>query len=147
MPTANDILARKGFSVFVVPAAATVREAVDRMNQARCGAVGVSDDGDGHLSGMFTERDVLRRVIGENRDPAATLVGEVMTADVVCCGPLTDVDEISCIMKDRRIRHLPVCDDDGDVLGMISMGDVNAVHASCQAAHITYLSEYLYGRV
>ena len=96
---------------------------------------------------MFTERDVLRRVIGENRDPATTAVGEVMTTEVVCCGPLTDVDEISCIMKDRRIRHLPVCDGDGDVLGMISMGDVNAVHASCQEAHITYLNEYLYGRV
>ena len=147
MPTANDILARKGFSVFVVSAAATVREAVDRMNQLRVGAVGVSDGVDGHLSGMFTERDVLRRVVGENRDPATTLVSAVMTGEVVCCGPMTDVDDISCIMKDKRIRHLPVCDDDGDVLGMISMGDVNAVHASCQESHITYLSEYLYGRV
>ncbi len=144
--TANDILARKGFSVFVVPAAATVREAVDRMNQLKVGAVGVSDGHDGHLSGMFTERDVLRRVVGENRDPAVTRVGDVMTADIVCCGPDTDVDEISAIMKDRRIRHLPVCDGGGDVLGMISIGDVNAVHASDQAAQITYLSEYLYGR-
>ena len=147
MPTANDILARKGFSVFVIPGQSTVREAVDRMNQLRVGAVGVSDDGDGHLSGMFTERDVLRRVVGADRDPSATLVRDVMTDDVVCCGPDTDVDEISCIMKDRRIRHLPVCDDAGDVLGMISMGDVNAVHASCQEAQITYLNEYLYGRV
>ena len=117
------------------------------MNQLKCGAVGVSDGADGHLSGMFTERDVLRRVIGENRDPATTAVGSVMTTDVVCCGPATEADEISCIMKDRRIRHLPVCDEAGDVLGMISMGDVNAVHASCQEAHISYLNEYLYGRV
>ena len=147
MPTANDILAHKGFSVFIVPAGATVREAVDRMNQLKVGAVGVSDGGDGHLSGMFTERDVLRRVVGENRDPSATLVSQVMTEEVVCCGPDTEVDEISCIMKEKRIRHLPVCDGDGDVLGMISMGDVNAIHASCQEAHITYLNEYLYGRV
>ena len=146
MPTAHDILAHKGFSVFVVPAQSTVREAVDRMNQHKVGAVGVTDDGDGRLSGMFTERDVLRRVVGANRDPATTTVGEVMTAEVVCCGPMTDVDEIGCIMKERRIRHVPVCDDDGDVLGMISMGDINAVHASCQEAHISYLSEYLYGR-
>ena len=146
MPTANDILARKGFSVIMVSPSATVREAVDRMNQLRIGAVGVSDHGDGHLSGMFTERDVLRRVVGEGRDPSATLVGEVMTGEVVCCGTDTDVDEISAIMKDRRIRHLPVCDD-GDILGMISIGDVNAVHASTQESHITYLNEYLYGRV
>jgi CBS domain-containing protein len=147
MCTANEILARKGFSVFVVPAQATVREAVDRMNQLKVGAVGVTDDGDGHLSGMFTERDVLRRVVGENRDPAHTLVGDVMTEAIVCCGPDTDVDEISAIMKDRRIRHVPVCDGDGDLLGMISMGDVNAVHASHQQAQITYLNEYFYGRV
>ncbi len=146
MPTANDILARKGFSVFVVPAAATVREAVDRMNQLKVGAVGVSDGRDGRLSGMFTERDVLRRVVGENRDPGSTPVGAVMTADIVCCGPDTEVDEISCIMKERRIRHLPVCDAGGEILGMISMGDVNAVHASCQESHISYLNEYLYGR-
>ena len=147
MATAHDILARKGFSVFVVPAQATVRDAVDRMNQLKVGAVGVTDDGDGHLSGMFTERDVLRRVVGENRDPSVTLVAEVMTEEVVCCGPDTDLDEISAIMKARRIRHVPVCDGDGDVLGMISMGDVNAVHASSQEAQITYLNEYLYGRV
>ena len=146
MPTANDILARKGFSVFVVPAAATVLEVVERMNQLRVGAVGVSDGRDGHLSGMFTERDVLRRVVGERRDPAATPVGTVMTGDVFCCGPDTDLDEISYIMKERRIRHLPVCDKDGDLLGMISMGDVNAVHASCQAEHLSSLNEYLYGR-
>jgi CBS domain-containing protein len=147
MPTANDILARKGFSVFVVPAAASVRDAVDRMNQLRVGAVGVSDGRDGRLSGMFTERDVLRRVVGENRDPSTTPVSAVMTEQVICCGPTTDLDEISLIMKERRIRHLPVCDEDGDVLGMISIGDVNAVHASNQESHITYLSEYLYGRV
>jgi CBS domain-containing protein len=147
MCTASEILARKGFSVFVVPACATVREAVDRMNQLKVGAIGVADDGDGRLSGMFTERDVLRRVVGENRDPESTLVRSVMTDEIVCCGPETDVDEISAIMKDRRIRHLPVCDHDGDLLGMISMGDVNAVHASHQQAQITYLNEYFYGRV
>jgi CBS domain-containing protein len=147
MPTANDILARKGFSVFVVPAAASVRDAVDRMNQLRVGAVGVSDGRDGRLSGMFTERDVLRRVVGERRDPSATHVADVMTTDVICCGPDTEMDEISAIMQQKRVRHLPVCDCEGDLLGMISIGDVNAQHATHQEATITYLNEYLYGRV
>lgn len=145
MPTANDILARKGFSVFVVPAAASVADAVERMNQLRIGAVVVMDQG--QLRGMFTERDVLRRVVGEGRDPAKTPVLAVMTAEVYCCGPTTDLDEISAIMKTRRIRHLPVCDgDDGDLLGMISIGDVNAMHADSQAETLTYLNEYVYGR-
>jgi CBS domain-containing protein len=145
MPTANDILARKGFSVFVVPSTATVLEAVERMNQLRVGAVVVMDQG--RMSGMFTERDVLRRVLGDHRSPSTTLVKDVMTTDVICCGPNTDVDEIGAIMKERRVRHLPVCDRDGDLLGMISIGDVNALHTTHQEATITYLSEYLYGRV
>jgi CBS domain-containing protein len=102
---------------------------------------------EGNMRGMFTERDVLRRVVGEGRDPASTTVAEVMTTDVICCGPSTDMDEISAIMKERRVRHLPVCDRDGDLLGMISIGDVNAQHATHQEATITYLNEYLYGRV
>jgi CBS domain-containing protein len=145
MPTANDILGKKGFSVFVVPSSATVLEAVERMNQYRVGAIVVMDQGT--MRGMFTERDVLRRVVGEHQDPATTLVSSVMTTDVICCGPQTDMDEISGIMKERRVRHLPVCDMEGDLLGMISIGDVNALHATHQEATITYLNEYLYGRV
>lgn len=145
MPTAKDILGRKGFSIFVVPSSATVLEAVERMNQHRVGAIVVMDEG--QMRGMFTERDVLQRVVGERRDPSATEVGEVMTRDVICCAPTTDVDEISYIMKDKRVRHLPVCNQDGDLMGLISMGDVNAVHATHQEATITYLNEYLYGRV
>ena len=145
MPSAKDILARKGFSIFTVPSTATVVDAVERMNQHRVGAVVVMDQG--HMKGMFTERDVLRRVVGEHRDPKTTEVGEVMTRDIICCAPATDMDEISFIMKDKRVRHLPVCDHDGDLLGMISIGDVNALHATHQEATITYLNEYLYGRV
>jgi len=145
MPTASDILSRKGFSVFVVPSNSTVLEAVERMNQLRVGAVVVMDQG--KMRGMFTERDVLRRVVGERRDPAITKVESVMTTEVICCGANTDMDEISAIMKERRVRHLPVCDHEGDLLGMISIGDVNALHATHQEATIHYLNEYLYGRV
>jgi len=144
MPTANDILGHKGFSVHVVKTSTTVLDAVERMNQLRVGAVVVMDDGE--VKGMFTERDVLMRVVGEGREPASVKVGDVMTKDVICVTPDTDMDEISAIMKNRRIRHLPVCDDDGDLLGLISIGDVNAVHASHQEMTITYLNEYIYGR-
>jgi CBS domain-containing protein len=145
MPNAKDLLSRKGFSVFVVPSKSTVLDAVERMNQLRIGAVVVMDQG--QMKGMFTERDVLRRVVGERRSPSQTFVDEVMTTEVICCRPNTDLEEISSIMKEKRVRHLPVCDHDGDLLGMISMGDVNAVHATHQEATITYLNEYLYGRV
>ncbi len=145
MPTAKDILGQKGFSVYVVPSSATVLDAVERMNQLRVGAVIVMDEGS--IKGMFTERDVLMRVVGEQNDPADVRVGDVMTRDVICVGPESEIDEISAIMKERRVRHLPICDDDGDLLGLISIGDVNAFHASHQQATISYLNEYIYGRV
>jgi CBS domain-containing protein len=145
MPTAHDILNHKGFSVHVVKPATTVLDAVERMNQLRVGAVVVMDEG--QVKGMFTERDVLMRVVGASRDPASVKVGEVMTKDVICVSPDTDMDEISSIMKNKRVRHIPVCDSEGDLLGLISIGDVNAVHASNQEMTITYLNEYIYGRV
>jgi CBS-domain-containing membrane protein len=69
-----------------------------------------------------------------------------MTRDVICVRPSTDLDEVSTIMQQKRVRHVPVCDSSGEVQGMISIGDVNAYHATHQEAHINYLSEYIYGR-
>jgi len=144
MPTANDILSQKGFSVHVIPPDIMVLDAVERMNRLRVGAMVVMSEG--RVRGMFTERDVLRRVMGERRDPAMTPVADVMTTDVICCPPSADIDDISAIMKEKRVRHLPVCDKDGDLLGLISIGDVNAVHATHQQAALMYLNEYVYGR-
>jgi CBS domain-containing protein len=115
------------------------------MNQYKLGALLVMEDS--HVAGIFTERDVLRRVVAEQRNPSTCKVGEVMTAEVVCCKPDDDIEEISTIMQQKRVRHVPVCDNAGRILGMISIGDVNAFHASHQEAHINFLSDYIYGRV
>jgi CBS domain-containing protein len=145
MPIVQDVLAIKGNMVHSISSNATVLEATQKMNQHKLGALIVMEDS--HVTGIFTERDVLRRVVAEQRDPAQTTVGEVMTTDVICCEPDTDLDEVSAIMQQRRIRHLPVCDDGGRIRGMISIGDLNAYHATHQEAHIHFLSEYIYGRV
>ena len=145
MPSVMDILADKGSDVFTISPAATVLEATHAMNDQKIGALVVKDGG-GHVMGIFTERDVLRRVIAEERSPNSVRVGEVMTRDVVCCPPETDIDEASRIMRDRKVRHLPVCDGDGTLLGLVSIGDLNAYHASSQEAQIHFLSEYVYGR-
>ena len=145
MPTVRDVLAIKGNQVHSVSPAARVLDAIREMNQHKIGAVLVMHEG--QVAGIFTERDVLRRVVGEERHPAHVTVGEVMTEDLVCVGPDADLDEVSAIMKNRKIRHLPVCDDDGRLHGMVSIGDINAYHASNQEAQIHFLSEYIYGRV
>jgi CBS domain-containing protein len=144
MPTVQDVLRDKGGRVQTIPASRSVMEAINQMNQHKIGALVVVDEE--RIVGMFTERDVLRRVVPDARRPEEILVGEVMTRDVVCCASTADLDEVSTIMKERRIRHLPVCDDHEQLIGLISIGDVNAQHASHQQATIHYLSDYIYGR-
>jgi CBS domain-containing protein len=144
MPTVRDVLASKVQGVRCTTPDTSVLEAVNQMNEYKIGALVVVDGG--KVVGMFTERDVLRRIVGDERSPGATRVGQIMTTTVVCCTPDADLEEISTLMANRRIRHVPVCNCDGKLLGMVSMGDVNALHASSQEAHITFLNEYIYGR-
>lgn len=145
MATVQDILARKGTQVHTFPATATVLDATLCMNEHRIGGLVITQES--RIVGMFTERDVLRRVVAELRPPASTRVADVMTTDVICCTPETPLDEASRIMKDHRIRHLPVCGSDGRLLGLISIGDLNAYHSSDQEAYIHFLNEYLYSHV
>ena len=145
MPTVRDVLSAKGESLFSIDGQATVLDATRKMNQHKVGALVVMESG--RVSGIFTERDVLTRVISEELPPAAVQVAAVMTRDVICCSPDDDLDEVSAIMKSRRIRHVPVCDFDGQLSGIISIGDVNAQYASNAEQHIHFLNDYIYGRV
>jgi CBS domain-containing protein len=145
MPSVSDILARKGPQVVTIGPEVYVLQAARVMNQHKIGSLLVLD-GD-QIVGMFTERDVLQRVVVEHRDPATTMVGEVMTVEVACCTSATKIAEARTAMKDRRIRHLPVVDEQGHVLGLISIGDLNAYEATSQEQTIFLLQEYLYGRV
>ena len=145
MATVRDILQNKGPAIHTVSIGSTVLDAVHYMNQHQIGAV-VVVDGE-RVSGIFTERDVLRRVIEELRRPGEIAVVDVMTSQVMSCAPDTSLDDVSRIMRDKRIRHLPVCETDGRLLGMISIGDINAQHASEQEATINSLHDYIYGPV
>jgi CBS domain-containing protein len=145
MPTVSDVLASKGLCrVHSIAPSASVLDAVEKMNQLKIACLLVMEEG--QIAGIFTERDVLQRVVGQMLRPADTMLAEVMTRDVVCVEPETDLDDVSTLMKERRVRHLPVCDNNR-VIGMVSIGDVNAMHASNQQAALHYLNEYVYGRV
>src|SRR4051812_26810419 len=98
MPIVQDILLTKGRAIVSTTPNATVFDAVNKMNQHKLGALVVMQ-GD-QVAGIFTERDVLRRVLGEDRNPKATFVGEVMTTDVYCCAPDTELDEVSTVMQE-----------------------------------------------
>jgi CBS domain-containing protein len=147
MSIVRDILNRKGVDVFTVSPETTVLDAAQTMNERRCGAVCVVEGGD--LVGMFTERDVLNRVVAQQCDPASTKVKEVMTNPVVTCGPEAKARDCAAVMSARKIRHLPVVDGSGPsakLIGMISTGDLMALEVSEKQAHIEELHNYLHGR-
>ena len=123
----------------------TVLEATQRMDEHGVGALLIMDEG--HLVGIFTERDVLRRVVSKECTPATVRVGEVMTSQVACCTLDTPIEEAQNLMRQYRVRHVPVINADGDVLGIVSIGDLNAHHTTHQEVTIHFLQEYLFGRV
>jgi CBS domain-containing protein len=145
MPTAKDILALKGARVASIHPEATVFEAAVLMNEQKIGALVVLEED--RLVGMFTERDILQRVVAQQRDAAATLVKDVMTTELRCCQLHTPLDEAGGVMKNRRIRHLPVLDDEGRLIGLISIGDLNAYQNNTQEQTIHLMQQYIYGQV
>jgi CBS domain-containing protein len=141
MSTVGDILARKGHEVISVRPTATVLNAANLMNERGIGGVLVLE-GD-ELVGIFTERDVLRRVVAQGRDPATTLVSSVMSSPVTGAEPRMSIDECAALMTERRIRHLPVRGTQG-ISGMITIGDVLAFQVSEQQTTIQHMNSYIY---
>jgi CBS domain-containing protein len=144
MPTVKDILAAKGSYVLSIGPDATVLSAALLMNEHKIGGLVVLQEA--QLVGMITERDLLKHVVAECRDPARTLVKEVMTTEVICCRPHTTLEEARGVMKNRRIRHLPVVDEGRRLDGLISIGDLNAFEAHDHEVTIHVLEEYIHGR-
>jgi CBS domain-containing protein len=127
MKTARDILQVKGHEIWSIGPDATVYEALQLMADKNAGAVLVLDDGE--LVGILSERDYARKVILKGRASRETPVREIMSEKVVCIHPDTLIEVCMELMTDKRIRHLPVCEDDR-LIGVVSIGDVvNAIIA------------------
>lgn len=141
MPTAQSILSRKGSDVATIEREATVLDAAKKMNDRRIGALVVTS-GD-RAVGIFTERDVLIRVVAAGRDPKTTAVEGVMTSPMAVCRRDTPLADCRAIMTTKRIRHLPVVEE-GKLYGIISSGDILASEVADQKQTIEYLHEYLF---
>ena len=142
MSTVQAILARKGGEVVSVGAQDTVRAAAHRMNERGIGGLVVLD-GD-RVVGIFTERDVLRRVVATGRDPSTTTVSDVMTAPVATCRSDTSLAECRGFMTEKRVRHLPVVEGQR-LLGIVTIGDVMAYEVGEHERTIEYLNSYIFG--
>jgi CBS domain-containing protein len=141
MPTVREIIARKGPEVVTVSPATTVLEAAQLMNDRGIGAVLVMEGRE--LRGIFTERDIMRRVVAAQRSPATTPVREVMTATLITTRPESPLDECASLMTSRRIRHLPVMGPEG-LCGVVTTGDLMAFQVADQAVTIAQLNSYVY---
>lgn len=115
------LLDNKESVIHTVPPQATVQAAVQKMVEARIGAVVVVDQG--ALVGIFTERDVLVRVVNCSRDPVTTPVAHVMTHDPVTIDATTTIEDVLDQHSGKEFRHLPVIDE-GELVGIVSFRDI-----------------------
>ncbi len=141
--TLDTVLTGKGAGIHFVVPEVTVLDAVEKMNEERIGALLVCISGE--MVGIFTERDVLCRVVAEGRDPATTRVVEVMTQEVVAVRSTTSVEEAMAVFTEKRFRHLPVVDD-GELKGLVSSGDLTRRMSRSQEGHIQDLMNFITGK-
>jgi len=144
METVMDLLRERPHGLVTAVPTESVLDATRRMNVEHVGSVLVMEGG--RLVGIFTERDVLRRVVGARRPPERTAVGAVMTRDVISCPPDSPIDEVAELMRSRRIRHVPIVAAAGCVVGLVSIGDVNACRFNrCETA-LHQVEDYVWRR-
>ena len=117
------ILARKGREVKTVRPDISLGDALQRLRAERIGALVVSENG-ADLVGILSDRDILDAIADHGTDVLGESVGSVMTAKVSTCSREDRVSAIMALMTDRRIRHVPVVEEDGRLCGMVSIGDV-----------------------
>jgi len=121
MTTVEQILAIKGPDVIVTAPTSTVREVSEMMVKANVGSVIVRDEGE--VLGIFTERDLLRRVVAPGKNPSSLPVAEVMSSPVENCRLDDDIARCAERLTDRHIRHLAVIED-GALVGLIGLRDI-----------------------
>lgn len=122
MTTVRTLLDSKGSDIWSVSPETPVSQAIKVMAERRVGALMVCNEG--HLVGIFTERDYIHRIALAERSPHATPIGEVMTDRVLYVRPEQKINECMALMTDKHVRHLPVLDEDHRVIGMVSIRDV-----------------------
>ena len=137
----DQILDRKGRDVATITPESTVRTAVEQLHSANVGALVVSPDG-ASVAGIVSERDVVRRLATTGPTLLDEPVSSIMEAEVLTCTGRDPVDDLMHRMTEHRIRHLPVVDD-GQLVGIISIGDVVKTHVDALETEREQLVGYI----
>ena len=141
MTIVNQLLRTKGNDVWSVSPETTIFDALKLMSQMNVGAVLVLENG--AVAGIFSERDYARKVVLQGKSSRTTLVKEAMTPDVYNVTPKDSIETCMAIMSDRHFRHLPVLSEEGDLVGIISIGDVVKAMLAEQEVIINHLEDYI----
>lgn len=131
-----------GKRVETISASATLHDLVNALNVHHVGALVVSPDGK-KIDGIVSERDVVRVMPGKLDELTNMHVKDLMTSDVVTCSSNSTVAELMTVMTERRIRHVPVIDDSGNLLSIVSIGDVVKAHINDLDTERKALTDYV----
>lgn len=142
MKLVQHLLDKKGRKIISVQPDASVRDAIVLMAEKGIGSLVVTVDGD--LVGIVTERDYARKVIIKGRASDTTAVADIMTKDVTTVSSTMTVNKCMAMMTAIKCRHLPVVDD-GELLAMISIGDLVEAIIADQQEEIEQLEHYISG--
>ncbi len=142
MSTIREVLDHKGGSVITIASKASVLDAISTMSKANIGAI-VIQDGE-QPSGIFTERDYLRKIALEGRSSNETLVSEVMSSPLITVSSEESTRVAMETMTERRCRHLIVMNDE-EMVGIVSLGDLVKHMLQEKEAEVAQLSSYISG--
>ncbi|WP_264565582.1 CBS domain-containing protein [Flavobacterium sp. N3904] len=138
--TVNQILSTKGKEVYSIVSTITVFEALRVMGEKNIGAILVIEDG--ALKGILSERDYARKIVLKDKSSKKTPVSEIMERDVLTVKPSDNLDYCMELMSKRRIRHLPVIENE-TIIGLVSIGDVVKSIIEVQKETIKHLDSYI----
>lgn len=139
MKTVSSILGTR--ETFTIKSGTLVMNAVLYMAERNIGAVAVVD-AHNKLVGLFSERDLMKRVVAVYKDPGKTMIDDVMTKTLMTADPTAPFDIILNKMKEMNIRHMPVVKD-GELLGMVSIRDLMELETQAKNDELNYLNQYL----
>ena len=145
MKTLKQLLASRTRPLAVVTPNDTVYHALSVMAQHEVGALLVLEGE--QLVGIFSERDYARKIILQGKSSKETQVREIMSDKVAYVTPKATLDECMALMTEKHFRHLPVLDEDGAVVGMVSIGDLVKETIAEQAELIRQLEQYIRGEI
>ncbi|HVO74656.1 MAG TPA: CBS domain-containing protein [Ignavibacteriaceae bacterium] len=143
MKLVQHILERKGNEIWTISPDATVLEALKLMAEKEIGALLVLESG--KVTGIISERDYARKVVLKGRTSKDSPVKEIMSGKVIYVNPSTSVEDCMVLMINKRVRHLPVFDNE-ELVGLISIGDVVKEIIDEKEVVIDELVRYITGR-